>query len=98
MTAVAITTVGYGDSYPQTLISRILTITCCILGTCVYSMVVVFIKGKTDLNIEEENAYNFNFKELEEYEKLKIAGTIIKYFLVFTKRNKDLMYPHLIMF
>lgn len=39
----ATTTEGFGDVFPKTLMGRILTIICCIMGTCVYSLFILSI-------------------------------------------------------
>ena len=54
---ITMSTVGFGDFYPQSLIGRIITIFSSFLGTFLISLMVAALSVAVDFNSQEENAY-----------------------------------------
>ena len=54
---VSMTTVGYGDFFPNTQVGRIITIFCCLVGCYFVSSMMVFMTNKTAKNEGEEKAF-----------------------------------------
>lgn len=55
---VTMTTVGYGDRYPNTHIGRLITFFGCLLGALLVSLMVVSLQNTTKLSIGEQRVYN----------------------------------------
>mmetsp|Transcript_17679 Transcript_17679/g.15492 ORF Transcript_17679/g.15492 Transcript_17679/m.15492 type:complete len:152 (+) Transcript_17679:499-954(+) len=54
---VTMTTIGYGDIYVQTHLSRLVIIAACIWGVFILSLFVVTLNNITELSNEEQQAY-----------------------------------------
>ena len=55
---LTMTTVGYGEIYPVTVMGRLFTIVACIWGQFCMSMVIVTLTGIIKFTPEEETSYN----------------------------------------
>eukprot|EP00351_Strombidinopsis_sp_SopsisLIS2011_P003150 CAMPEP_0116883896 /NCGR_PEP_ID=MMETSP0463-20121206/16572_1 /TAXON_ID=181622 /ORGANISM="Strombidinopsis sp, Strain SopsisLIS2011" /LENGTH=61 /DNA_ID=CAMNT_0004539427 /DNA_START=299 /DNA_END=484 /DNA_ORIENTATION=+ len=51
------TTVGYGDMYPSTLIGRLFGIVSFIIGNVLISLIVVVLSDETEFSETEAKAY-----------------------------------------
>lgn len=81
------TTVGYGDFYPRTLIGRIVDTLLVVCGVFVVSLMVVLLTNTLNMDSSEERAL-IVLNRLEAKKKLKeksanlIATTFRKHYLV----------------
>lgn len=57
LVVVTMTTVGYGDIYPRTLIGRAIIFVCAIYGVVVVSVMVVAIQNTLEFTVLEEKAF-----------------------------------------
>lgn len=55
---VSLSTVGYGDYSAHTIIGRLITITACVIGNYLVSMMMVFMTQKSSLSEIEKKSYN----------------------------------------
>lgn len=55
---LVMTTVGYGEIYPETVFGRLFTIITCIIGQFFVNLIIASLTGITSLSSEEEDAYN----------------------------------------
>jgi hypothetical protein len=55
---VSLSTVGYGDYSARTIIGRTITITACIIGNYIVSMMMVYMTQKSSLSEIEKKSYN----------------------------------------
>jgi hypothetical protein len=76
------TTVGYGDTSPQTSIGKLIMIACAFAGIIIVSLMVVIITNELDFNGPEGNAYTvmkkLQYKELLRETALRILKTSVK--------------------
>lgn len=76
------TSTGYGDFFPKTLVGRIIGVICCILGVFLLSLVVITLIVSTQFSIEEQKAYaDINLLT----EQIKKDNYITKYFQTYIK-------------
>lgn len=68
---VTMTTVGYGDFYPNTNLGRLILISTAIIGTILISLAVIMLQEGFTMNPIEDNAYRF-------YERIKAKELIQK--------------------
>jgi hypothetical protein len=61
---VTITTVGYGDMYPNTLLGKIIIILASLGGVFIVSLVTIAIQNTLNMSKSEENSYNLRFDEI----------------------------------
>ena len=72
---ITMTTVGYGDYYPITLIGRLVNVFLSIAGTLLTSYMVVFLQNELVFSDNEDMAFNFREKSvLKEKFELKAAN------------------------
>lgn len=84
---ITMTTVGFGDFYPSSIIGRIIGIVSCFIGVFLISMLVVTITNLLNLSVYEKNAYLILEKTELKKDKDELAKKVItKYF----KLNRNL--------
>lgn len=87
---ITMTTVGFGDYYPSSIIGRIIGIISCFNGVFLISMLVATITNVLNLSSHEQNVYMILEKVNLESEKLDVAkGLIAKYFNIIRKAKKE---------
>jgi hypothetical protein len=74
---ITMTTVGYGDVYPETTLGRVIGCTCAIAGTIVVALIVSFFNSKINLTKEEKFTLRFLNKV---YDKEEIMNASAIYF------------------
>ncbi len=75
---LTMTTVGYGEVYPVTVMGRIFTIIACIWGSFCMSMVIVTLTGVIQFSPEEETSYNeINNVDQETIKKAREEAAIV---------------------
>ena len=97
------TTVGYGDYVPKTMLGRLITFLTALSGNILLAMNISFLQSKTQMTSDEEHALDF-IERMEERENMQsIAASYFKanftYFvhkkkfirseIPSTKENKD---------
>ena len=92
---VTMTSVGYGDFVPQTMLGRLISFLTALSGNILLAMNISFLQSKTQISADEENALNF-IERMEERETMQsIAASYFKsnftYFIAKKKfiRNED---------
>lgn len=100
---VTMTTVGYGDYVPKTMLGRLITFLTALSGNILLAMNISFLQSKTQMTSDEEHALDF-IERMEERENMQsIAASYFKanftYFvhkkkfirseIPSTKENKD---------
>lgn len=79
---VTMTTVGYGDRYPNTHIGRLIVFFGCLLGALLVSLMVVSLQNTTKLSVGEQRVYNdlikSEVKQKTQYEASQYILCIIK--------------------
>ena len=80
---VTMTTIGYGDFTPATMIGRIIIVTCCIVGVFMISLIFSSFVVLTDLENSELEAYNqieyFYLKDKNKAEHESYLNDFISY-------------------
>jgi hypothetical protein len=71
---VTITTVGYGDMYPNTLLGKIIIILASLGGVFIVSLVTIAIQNTLNMSKSEENSFNLRFDEIINEKIKKKAG------------------------
>ena len=90
---VTMTTIGYGDFTPATMIGRIIIVTCCIVGVFMISLIFSSFVVLTDLENSELEAYNqieyFYFKDKNKAEYESYLNDFISYKINKLRRNSS---------
>ena len=87
---ITMTTVGFGDYYPSSIIGRIIGIISCFMGVFLISMLVVTITNVLNLTPHEQNVYMILEKVNLESQKYEIARDLIaKYFNIIRKSKRE---------
>lgn len=80
LSVLIMTTVGYGDVYPRTVMGRIITFIVAVYGSAVVSLMVSFVTQELQLSLGELKAYAvINRLELKQQLKQKSAEIINKF-------------------
>jgi hypothetical protein len=91
---VTMTTIGYGDFTPVTMIGRIIIVTCCIVGVFMISLIFSSFVVLTDLENSELEAYNqieyFYLKDQNQAEYNSYLNDFIRYKFNKLRRNNCL--------
>lgn len=87
-TIITMTTVGFGDMYPSSMIGRIIGLICSFIGVFLMSMLVVTITTVLNLDQHEKNFYMITEKVDLENEKINISRNLISDYLVLNKMFK----------
>ncbi len=90
---ITMTTVGYGDKYPTTLLTRITGVIACVFGICLISMSVVTITNVVVFTPIELNVFLILQRvDLKEEQDSLATKLIIKYYEYIKKlKNKKLV-------
>ena len=75
---VTMTTVGYGDIYPETTLGRIVGCAIATSGNIVVALIITFFQEQTYLEIEEKNALEFMQRVNEKEEIMKDSAKYFK--------------------
>ena len=76
---LTMTTVGYGDIYPMTILGRVIAVIACLWGTFLTSLMVVALKISTEHSKQEQRAFN----EIKRYIKNQNKEQLAKDFIVY---------------
>ena len=87
---ITMTTVGYGDVIPETLLGRLIGCASAIAGTVVVALIVSFFNSKINLTKEEKNCLTFLNKITDKEEIMKASAMYFKTNMLF-KINKTKM-------
>lgn len=75
---VTMTSVGYGDFVPQTMLGRLISFVTALSGNILLAMNISFLQSKTQISTDEENALNF-IERMDERETMQsIAASYFK--------------------
>ena len=82
LAVITMTTVGYGDMSPRTIVGKLIMVACAFAGIIIVSLMVVIITNELDFNGPEGNAYTvmkkLQYKELLRETALRILKTSVK--------------------
>ena len=89
--AVTMTTVGYGDIYPETTNERIIGYCIAISGTVVVALIVSFFQGQINLGKNEKNTLEFVERVNSKKELMEASVTYFKMNMLYliNKRNME---------
>ena len=87
---ITMTTVGYGDIYPETTLERIVGCLIAILGNIVVALIVSFFQEKINLRNEEENALEFIQRINEKEEVMKASAAYFKANMLYIINRKKM--------
>ena len=73
---LTMTTVGYGDIYPRTLLGRIVMFFCSIFGVIVVSLIVVTVQNSLELSNVESKAHTV-IKKIQLTEKMRDRAAMV---------------------
>ena len=77
VTIITMTTVGYGDFYPMTILGRTYGVIATLWGNFLVSLIVVTFTISSDFTLQERRAYDLILKERDVYELNKKAVKVI---------------------
>ena len=80
---LTMTTVGYGDIYPLTVLGRSASIVACIIGVFVVSMIMSKLQELIKLDSDEQQAFDEIMNEAKRKENDKIKEQLMNYFIIF---------------
>lgn len=90
---VSMTTVGYGDFYPNTQVGRVITIFCCLVGCYFVSSMMVFMTNKTAKNENEEKAFKLitriQYRKVVKNHQAHLIYLAIQYALLNIERDEE---------
>ena len=75
---ITMTTVGYGDVFPESTLERVVGCAIAISGNVVVALIVSFFQDKTNLQDEEKNALDFIQRVNEKEEVMKASAAYFK--------------------
>ena len=86
---VSMTTVGYGDYFPKSVLGRFIISIVIILGTFIMALNINNFQSKTDLNDQDRNSLNLilRLEEKDEIKNLSVSYFKNNYMYVINKRK-----------
>ncbi len=86
---VTMTTVGYGDYFPKSVLGRFIMLNVIILGTFIMALNINNFQSKTELNEQDRNSLNLilRLEEKDEIKNLAVSYFKNNYMYVITKRK-----------
>ena len=87
---ITMTTVGYGDIYPDTTVSRIIGCGCDIAGSVVVALIINFFNEKISLKSEEKKTLQFLQKVNDREELMKAFANYYKAHMLFVINKKKM--------
>jgi potassium intermediate/small conductance calcium-activated channel subfamily N protein 2 len=88
---VTMTTVGYGDYYPRSMLGRLVCFVTALCGNILVAMNINFLQSKTEISSDEERALNF-IQRMEEREQMQsIAAAYFRANFTYFVNKKKMM-------
>ena len=94
---ITMTTVGYGDIYPETTLERIVGCLIATLGNVVVALIVSFFQEKTNLKEEEKTALEFIQRVNEKEEVMRASAAYFKanmLYIIYKKKFENGIVPN----
>lgn len=87
---ITMTTVGYGDVFPESTLERVVGCAIAISGNVLVALIVSFFQDKTNLQTEEVNALDFIQRVNEKEEVMKASAAYFKANMLYIINKKKM--------